>query len=61
MEPEDTGWNVTVMVQLELPGSDVPQVLVWLKAPASGPLNRMLLTLIAAAPAFVMVTGSELI
>ena len=55
--PVAVGANVTLMVQLELAASDVPQLLVCAKSPLLVPVTAMLEILSAAPPEFVSVTG----
>ena len=55
--PVALGVNVTLIVQLELAASDVPQLLVCSKSPLLVPVTAMLEILNAVPPEFVSVTG----
>jgi hypothetical protein len=55
--PPAVGLNVTLMVQLELAASELPQLLDWAKSPLLVPVTAMLEMLSAAPPEFVSVTG----
>src|SRR5437016_9496166 len=56
--PVAVGVNVTLMVQLELAASELPQLFVCAKSPLLVPVTAMLEILNAVPPEFVSVTGS---
>jgi hypothetical protein len=56
-EPVAVGVNVTLMVQLELAASDVPQLFDWAKSPLLVPVMAMLEMLRLAVPVLDSVTG----
>ena len=55
--PLAAGVNVTLMVQLELAASELPQLLVWPKSALLVPVTAMLEMLKAAPPELVSVTA----
>ena len=55
--PAAAGLNVTLMVQAAPAATVEPQLFCWLKSPALGPPNPMLLIVRNAAPLLVSVTA----
>ena len=55
--PVAVGVKVTLMVQLELAASEVPQLLVWAKSLLLAPAMAMLEILSVALPEFASVTA----
>ena len=55
--PVAVGVNVTLMVQRELPASEVPQLLVWAKSPLLVPVMPMLLMVTVELPVLETVTA----
>jgi hypothetical protein len=54
--PETVGRNVTLIVQLAVAASEVPQLFVCEKSPLFAPVTLILLTVNVALPEFVIVT-----
>ena len=57
LAPPAKGLKVTLMVQLEPPGSEIPQLLVWLKSDGPMLVNATLLMESTPVPVLVMVTA----
>jgi hypothetical protein len=59
-DPDESAAKLTMMVQLELPGMEPPQLSLSLKSPTFAPLNLVEFKVIAAALALATVMGSGL-